>query len=290
MRPTKRLPARETWNREAIQERLSTQYVGRHVHYFESIDSTNRVATELGRQGAAEGTLVIADRQTAGRGRLNRQWLAPAGSSLLMSLLFRPDLSPPQSMRVAMTCSLAIADAIEQTTPLHVRLKWPNDILVNGRKVGGILTELSLNRERLDFVVVGIGLNVNLSFEESLPTCTPEAAPDTSRASLHHLSFSSTSLSRELGREISRLALLKAFLESTERRYSALKAGHFPLREWAERLDTLHKEITVTSEGETLTGHAETVDEDGALLLRLNDGSLKRILAGDVTLRTLKET
>jgi BirA family biotin operon repressor/biotin-[acetyl-CoA-carboxylase] ligase len=280
---------REALNPESIQKGLTTRFVGRNVAYYDSIESTNIEAKALARSGAPAGTLVIADRQTGGRGRLNRQWLAPPGSSLLMSLIFRPELTPTQAARVPMICSLAVIDAIESLTPLSVGLKWPNDILIRGRKAGGILTELGLSGSRLDFAVVGIGLNVNLSFQDSWPEYEADAAPDTSRASVVSLVDRSTSLSRELGHEVSRLELLRRLLVNVETRYEALRRGQQPQLEWSRRLETLNRQVTAGNESEIITGWAEAVDEDGALLLRLTDGSLRRILVGDVTLRSVPE-
>ncbi len=271
---------------ENIRRNLRTKIIGRNVSYFESIDSTNRVAKELAQDGAPEGTLVIADSQTAGRGRLNRQWLAPPGSSLLMSLIFRPQLAPAQATRITMICSLGMVDAIERTTPLWVQIKWPNDIVIKGRKAGGILTELGLKKEQLDFVIVGIGLNVNVDFEDRLPQYPPDMAPDTSRASLNVLASQSTSLSTEAVRHIPRLALLHNLLVAIEKRYQALQAGLTPNEEWSQRLETLNRPVTVTTTDQIITGQTEGVDTDGALIVRLADGSRTRFLAGDVTLRT----
>jgi BirA family biotin operon repressor/biotin-[acetyl-CoA-carboxylase] ligase len=265
---------------------LLTRFMGQNVVYFESVDSTNTVAKDLARRGAPEGTLVIADRQTGGRGRLGRQWLAPAGSSLLMSFVFRPQLPPLQAARVTMICSLAVADAIEDLTPLNVQLKWPNDIIITNRKAGGILTELGLSNEGLDFVVVGIGLNVNVSFEDDQAEHRADAAPDTAQSSLRALIARSTSLSQELGHEVSRLVMLRRLLVAIEDRYEALGRGLLPLDEWRQRLETLGRRVTVSTPGEVITGWAEGVDADGALLLRLPDGHQSRILAGDVTLRS----
>lgn len=276
----------ESLNAENIKRNLATCYVGQNVVCFASTDSTNRVAKELARNGAAEGTLVIADSQTGGRGRLNRQWLAPAGSSLLMSVIFRPQLTPLQTMRVTMVCSLAIADAIEELTALRVQLKWPNDIVIGGRKLAGILCELGLQANQLDFVVVGMGVNVNLDFQDELQQYPADNAPDTAQASLRSLPARSTSLSQELGQPLARLHLLRTLLPRIERRYDRLKAGWVPNDEWKQRLETLHRVVTVTNDQQRITGQAEDVDADGALLLRLPDGSVTRILAGDVTLRT----
>ena len=204
-----------------------------------------------------------------------------------MSLILRPVLAPVLAAQTTMICSLALADAIEATTPLRARLKWPNDILINGRKAAGILTEIGLSGQRLDFVVVGMGLNVNVTFEtESSPAYSPDQAPDTSRVSPAALAATGTSLRRELGCEVPRLALLRRFLIDTETRYEALRRGESPVQEWSRRLETLGRQVTVTGADETVTGWAEGVDANGALLLRRPDGELVVIRAGDVTLRT----
>lgn len=280
------MPEEDKLSIETIRRNLPTGFVGQRVIYYETIDSTNRVAKELARGGAPEGTLVIAEAQTGGRGRLKRQWLSPPGSSLLVSLLFRPKLAPLQAARVTMLCSLAIADAIEQTTPLQARLKWPNDILVQGKKAGGILTELGVHKDRLDFVVVGIGLNVNIAFQDESPVFALDAAPDTSQASLSALADRSTSLLAATGQKVPRLPLLQRFLAQAEVRYLALQAGWRPNDEWSERLATLGQEVAITTPDEVIAGLAEGVDADGALLVRQAGGKLVRIIAGDVTLRT----
>lgn len=276
----------DTLSVEAIRAGLRTHFVGQNIVYFETIDSTNRVAKELARDGAPEGTLVIADAQTGGRGRLNRQWLSPPGSSLLMSLILRPQLTPLQAARVTMICSLSIADAIEQTTPLHVHLKWPNDVLIQGRKTSGILTELGFQSDQLDYVAVGIGLNVNVTFQGESPPFPTDAVSDTSQASLTAFADRGTSLLIETGYRVPRLPLLRQFLVLLERRYLSLKEGWLPNHEWGQRLSTLGSEVTVRMPDKVITGWAESVDADGALLVRLADRSLVRIIAGDVTLRT----
>ncbi len=253
---------------ESIKRGLGTEFIGQSVVYHRSLGSTNDLLKELATQGAPEGTLVIADEQTAGRGRLGRKWLAPPGTSLLMSLLFRPHLASNQAQQLTMICSLAIADAIERLTDLSVDLKWPNDIFIRGKKVGGILTESGAIGELLDYIVVGIGLNVNVDF-----------------STLPELRNMATSLYRELGREVSRLELLWAILEGIEARYKSLRKGKSPHEEWAARLITLACQVQVTTPQEVLVGWAEGVDADGALILRTPDGRRKRILAGDVTLR-----
>ena len=255
---------------EAIRAGLDTRFVGRNLVYLPETGSTNTEARRLAQAGAPEGALVIADYQTAGRGRLDRRWLAPPGSSLLLSLIFRPALAPHQAQRLTMICGLALLEAVEAETGLRLGLKWPNDALIGGRKVAGILTELSLRGAAVDYAVVGMGLNVNLD---------PARLPD-------DLLAPATSLSHELGRPVDRLSLLWAFLRAVERRYLALQAGRSPQAEWARHLVTLGQPVTVSAGGATFGGLAEGVDADGALLVRREDGRVQRVLAGDVTLRT----
>jgi len=254
---------------ESIKRGLKTDLIGQSIAYYSFIGSTNEVLKELAAQGAPEGTLVIADEQTAGRGRLGRKWLAPPGTSLLMSLLFRPDLAPDQAQRLTTICSLATADAIEGLTGLPAGLKWPNDICIRGRKAGGILTESGTTGGRLDYVIVGMGLNVNLAV-----------------SALPELSGIATSLFQELGREVSRLELLWKILAGIEMRYESLRRGKSPHEEWAARLINLGRQVQVTTPRGVLAGWAEGVDADGALILRTSDGQRQRILAGDVTLRS----
>jgi BirA family biotin operon repressor/biotin-[acetyl-CoA-carboxylase] ligase len=253
---------------ESIKLGLKTELIGQNIVYYPSLGSTNDLLKELAAQGTPEGTLVIADEQTAGKGRLGRKWLAPPGTSLLLSLLFRPELAPNQAQRLTMICSLAIADAIEELTGLSVGLKWPNDIFIRGKKAGGILTESVTTGGRLDCVVVGMGLNVNLDI-----------------STLPELRGMATSLSQELGREVSRPELLWRILEGIEIRYKSLKRGESPHEEWAARLINLARQVQVTTPQGVLVGWAEGVDVDGALILRTSDGQHQRILAGDVTLR-----
>ncbi len=256
---------------KAMSEGLGTRVTGRNLFYWPEIGSTNDEARRLAGEGAPEGTLVIADYQTRGRGRLDREWAAPPGSSLLMSLVFRPELEAHQVQRLTMSCGLAVVDAIEQETGLRAGLKWPNDILIAGAKAGGMLTEIELDGAQVEYAIVGIGLNVNLD---------PALLPG-------DLSVPATSLRHELGSEVARLPLLWALLQRIEHRYTALKAGHSPHGEWASRLVTLGKPVSVSGSGTVLEGVAEGVDADGALLVRAGDGRVERVLAGDVSLRNL---
>lgn len=255
---------------EVIAAALRTHWVGRPTVFRKTTGSTNDELKQLAAQGATEGTLVVADAQLCGRGRMGRKWVAPAQSSLLFSLLFRPAfLLPDRAQWVTMACALAVAEAVHEVTSLRSDLKWPNDVQLCGKKLAGILTELGISEEnKIDWIVVGVGLNVNIDFSR-----------------LPELRDVAISLSEAIGRPIARLPLLTSLLFRVERRYEALRAGYNPVSEWAERLLPLGQEVTVIAPGDTFSGVAEAVDEAGALLLRLADGRIVRILAGDVTLQ-----
>ncbi len=247
-----------------ILDGLRTRLLGQHIVLYETIGSTNAVAKTLAQQGAAEGTMVIAEGQTAGRGRLGRSWLAPRGTSLLFSLIFRPDLPIRRAQGLTMICGLAIREAIREVTGLPAQLKWPNDVMLRGRKAGGILTEVSSHGEDLDYAVVGIGLNVNLPVN-ALPA-----------------EFRATSISHELGHAVSRVGLLQVALRHVEQRYSALQDGKWPVKDWAAALQTLGQRVELHTEQGIWQGLATAVDAEGALLLRLDSGQLKRVLVGDI--------
>jgi BirA family biotin operon repressor/biotin-[acetyl-CoA-carboxylase] ligase len=261
--------------------------VGQKVYYWPAVNSTNDELKRLAEEGEAEGMLAITDEQLAGRGRLKRTWVAPAGSSLLVSLLFRPAfLAPTQAQQLTMICSLAAADAVVEVTGLRPALKWPNDLLLEGRKLAGVLTELGFETgpdsvdaayhegTGLAWVVVGMGLNVNVDFSSQAIRRT---WPD--------LKNTAISLAMAQGRSVSRLDLLKRYLLNVETRYDRLRAGRSPHQEWAARLSTLGRVVVVTAPDGVYQGIADSVDETGALLLRQSDGQMRQILTGDVTLR-----
>jgi BirA family biotin operon repressor/biotin-[acetyl-CoA-carboxylase] ligase len=185
-----------------------------------------------------------------------------------MSLLLCPRLAPMQAQRLTMICSLATVEAIGRVSGLRAEIKWPNDIQIAGKKVGGVLTELGLSARQLDYAIVGIGLNVNLDVVALPELMTP-----------------ATSLMTEAGRPVSRLDLLMALLEEAEMRYDRLQEGWSPHAEWREHLATLGQPVRAGTPEEVIEGVAEDVDADGALLVRIHDGTLRRVLVGDVTLR-----
>jgi BirA family biotin operon repressor/biotin-[acetyl-CoA-carboxylase] ligase len=261
----------------AINDALDTLIFGRTLVLLPVTSSTNDVARDLAGGGAPEGTVVVTEEQTAGRGRLGRPWLAPPGTCLLFSILFRPHLPLTSSGELTMLCALAGADAVEEAAGLPVQLKWPNDLIVANphsdpesaawRKIAGLLNETEADGGHVSYTVVGLGVNVNVR-PETLPTLAPDA----------------TSILAESGRMAERATLLAAILAGVEQRYKALQSGTSPHSEWAARLATLGQPVQALTGGRALNGVAEAVDEDGALLLRTPDGALHRLLAGVVSL------
>jgi len=261
-----------------LQAAIRTSLFGRNLLYLERTGSTNSVASDAAREGAPEGTVVVAAEQTAGRGRLGRRWAAPAGTCLLCSVLFRPDLPLTRVQCLTMVCALAAADAIASLTGLPAALKWPNDLVVPAgpgshpaggwRKLAGLLTETGLSGERVEYVVVGIGINLNVP-AEILPTLAPDA----------------TSLLAETGHPVDIPELLGSILDGIERRYGLLCEGESPHPEWAARLVTLGQVVEASTRAGKVVGVAEAVDDTGALLLRTPDRCVHRLVAGDVTLR-----
>jgi len=225
------------------------------------------VARREARQGAIEGTVVTADEQTAGKGRVRRVWLSPRGS-IAVSLILYPEKSClPYLMMLA---SLAVVHSIKAITGLEAQIKWPNDVLFNGKKVCGILMENEVKGNKVAYAIIGIGINVNLRLADF-----PEILP------------AATSLADELGKDVSRVDVIRRLLVEFERLYLALPAGEPVYQEWRDRLVTLGRGVLVKSGRTILEGIAESVARDGSLLLRHSNGSSTKIVAGDVSLRDL---
>jgi BirA family biotin operon repressor/biotin-[acetyl-CoA-carboxylase] ligase len=229
------------------------------IHYFPEIDSTMDAARELAKEGAEEGTIVIAEVQTRGRGRLSREWLSPEGG-IYFTVILRPRISPAYAPRINLMAAVAVAATIRKLFGLKAELKWPNDVLVAGKKVCGILAEMDAEMDVVNFVNVGIGINAN--------TPVPK------------FNKTATSLSDELGRQVSRREFLRALLTEMDKRQARLMKSEL-LQEWRNLSGTLNKRVSITSLGEEVTGQAVDIDATGALLLKSKDGSLKTVLVGD---------
>lgn len=240
--------------------------MGRHVLYFDTVGSTMDEAVALAEEGADEGTVVIAEVQTAARGRFDRRWVTAQGRDVTFSVVLRP--RPAQLSQVNMAAALAVADAVLRLTGLAPTIKWPNDVRIGGRKVAGILIETAMEAEELRHAVVGIGLNVNLD-----PSEFPE------------ISSIATSLLAETGGPMDRATVALALLECTDDRYAAVRRGRSLTDEWAARLDTLGQTVRVRWGERVLEGRATAVDESGNLQLTAPDGSTTTVVAGEVTLQ-----
>ena len=258
----------------AIESALCGQTIGQRIVYRASTGSTNDDAKALAAAGEPEGTVILADEQTAGRGRAGKsRWITPAATSIAASILLRPSLAPDRLGLLAMIAGLAAVAAVRQTTGLDVSLKWPNDVLAGDRKVGGILVESGLGASGIAFAVIGIGLNGNLRAADL--------------GSLPDAAVGPTTLFEATGRSIEREALLIALLQALDARYAQLIAGGSTtlLRDYRAALSTLGQPVTVTGAGTTTHGTAEDVTDSGALILRLPNGSRCELAYGEVTVR-----
>jgi BirA family biotin operon repressor/biotin-[acetyl-CoA-carboxylase] ligase len=247
-----------------------TKVIGRDIRVFEQTTSTNDVIEKLARDGVREGVVVFAESQTRGRGRLGRKWISPGRKGLWFSVLLRPDLRPQETTQMTVASATALRRAIEAVTGLQLEIKWPNDILIRGKKVAGILTELSAELDRVRHVILGIGVDVNLSAGE-FP------------AELRKLA---TSLRIETGRVISRAELATRILRELDADYARICGGGFAkvADEWEAHCKTIGRDVAIQIGERRIRGRAESLDDDGALLLRTEHGHLERVIGGDVTL------
>jgi len=260
--PDKMLASEIKWN-------LKTEVIGAEIHFYESLGSTNTVAYELAEQGAREGAVVIADEQTKGKGRLGRSWISPAEGGIYLSCILRPDILPNEVSEITLVAAVSAVKAVRKFSGLDALIKWPNDILVSDRKVAGILTELKGESDRVDFIILGLGINVNTS-RKALPA---------GGTSLKEESKSSA--------DFSRVELVKILLKELETEYMKFKKNGFEAvkSELRSYSCALGRHVSVTaSGGKKISGKAVDINENGALVIKMNDGSRRAFLSGDVTL------
>jgi BirA family biotin operon repressor/biotin-[acetyl-CoA-carboxylase] ligase len=259
-------------NVDRLQEGLRTRRFGRTILFLREVGSTNDLAKELASYGVVEGTVVVAETQTAGRGRLGREWVSPKGG-LWFSVILKPKLKPAEAVGLVFVAGLAVAEALRELYAVQVETKWPNDVLLKGRKVCGILSEMSTVGEKVNYVTVGVGVNANFDVEKAFP---------------EELRANATSLENELGRKVKLEELFKALLEKLENVYELfLKEGFAPvLGKWKTYAGFLGSQVEVTSGTEKWVGLASDVGNDGALVMKLGDGTVKRVFVGDATLRS----
>ena len=259
-------------SKEKIESCLNTDIFGKNIYCYEEVDSTNTVLRKLSEEGACTGTLVTCESQSAGRGRRGRIWVSPEGTNIYMSLLVKPEFNPEKSRMLTLVMALSVCKAIEKSTGLKSEIKWPNDIVVNNKKVTGILTEMILNKDKGPFVIIGTGINVN---QKDFPDEIKEMA---------------TSLKLESGKEENReeiTALAMNFFEEIYNEFLQAEDLSHIRSEYESYLVNKDKEVLVLCEKEPYKGRALGIDNEGELLVKREDGSIEKVYAGEVSVRGL---
>jgi BirA family biotin operon repressor/biotin-[acetyl-CoA-carboxylase] ligase len=254
-----------------IRDGLKTAAFGRErIDYFAQTDSTNVRARAIAAEGAPEGTVVVAEEQLQGKGRRGRAWYSPAGEGICVSVILRPRVQPYEAPQLVLMTAVAAAETLLAHAAVPVAIKWPNDILVGGKKIAGILTEMSVDMDRIDYIIIGLGLNVN----------TPAAGLPPEIAGI------ATSLCAETGRVFSRAELLQTYLEKLEGYYALFRERNFePIRErWLDLSKIIGRQVKIAGVESTYEGEVVDIDPNGFLILKSPDGTTQRILAGDVSL------
>jgi BirA family biotin operon repressor/biotin-[acetyl-CoA-carboxylase] ligase len=261
------------WNEESLKNNLAGNLIGNKIYYYPEIGSTNDEAYRLGMEGTPEGTVVIADCQTKGKGRVQRVWHSPAGTNIYTSIILRPQIKTAAAPQISLVAGVVVAELLEQFCPDHVELKWPNDVLVNGKKICGILAQMKTAADQVDFVVIGIGINVNIR-QNQFPADICDIA---------------TSLSAETKREILREDLIISLYENFAKWYKKLlQDGFASIKEqWLSYAAIIGRNVQVSYFNETLTGKVLGIDDSGALILLDSHGKTISVTAGDATI--LKE-
>lgn len=260
--------APENITADKISFGLKTEFMGRSIHYEEKVDSTQKIAHRLATDGAVEGTVVVAEEQTLGRGRLDRRWHSPKYTGIWMSIILKPNLPMHKAPQLTLVTAVAVVQAIEDITGLQPQIKWPNDILINGKKVTGILTELQADADRINAIIIGIGINVNQKLEDF---------PD-------ELLEIATSLSVESGQVISRAGLMQAVFARLEKLYlTYLKDGFYPIKLlWESYALSIGKNIIARTVTGDIAGKALGITDDGVLKIKLEAGEIRHVYSADI--------
>jgi BirA family biotin operon repressor/biotin-[acetyl-CoA-carboxylase] ligase len=251
-----------------LRQGLAAKRLGGIFHYFPELDSTNIYARQLAENGAREGEIVIAEAQTQGRGRLGRRWQSPPFANLYFSVILRPQLPPAHAPQITLMAAVALAETVESFIRQSSTIKWPNDILVGGKKLAGILTEAACDSERLHYVILGVGVNLNYRLA---------AMPDEIRAR-------ATSVAELNGKSVSRESFLRRLIHDLDRCYGELEEAGFSslAPRWEAHFGLRGQRVRVENFDQNVTGWARGIDRDGALLVEDELGAVKRVIAGDV--------
>jgi BirA family biotin operon repressor/biotin-[acetyl-CoA-carboxylase] ligase len=264
------LTAPDLLHPDDLKSRLGeTRVVGRDIRVFQETTSTSDVIEKLARDGVKQGAVAFAETQSKGRGRHGRTWLSPAGKGLWFSILLRPKMPPHQATQLTVGSAVAVRRAIHPIVGAGLEIKWPNDILIHGKKVAGILTELSAELDMIRHLTLGIGIDVNVPLDDFPP----------------ELQKTATSLRIECGKQVDRPALAVAILRELDNVYAQIESGRFDriADEWEEHCSTLGRRVRIRVGTHEIIGQAEALGDDGALLLRTEHGRLERIIGGDLT-------
>ena len=262
------------WNLEVLEKSLAGEFIGRPLYYYPETGSTNDEVFRLGGCGSPEGTAVIADSQTKGKGRLQRLWHSPPGSNIYTSILLRPTFAPDQAPRISIAAGVAVAEILSEYCQGLVQLKWPNDVLLNKKKACGILAQMKTSADGIDFVVLGIGINANIGYHQLPPDIRTIA----------------TSLTIETGREIDRLELIISLYENIAKWYKELtQRGFDAIKEkWLNLAPMISQNVQVMFRDEVVSGKALGLDDDGSLIILTVNNETVKVSAGDATI--LKES
>lgn len=252
---------------------LNTAVIGRKILYFDSIDSTNLYAKKAAETDFHDGTVVVADEQTAGKGRLGRHWVSSKGKGVWMTIMLKPDIDPSDAAKTTLLAACAVCRAVEKCCGLAATIKWPNDVVYGGRKLCGILTEMSAEGEQIRFLIIGIGINANFNTDDF-----PEDLADVA-----------TSIKRELGMDIPRKMLAAEVINEFEAAYRVFISQNGNIRpfieEYKKRSAVIGKDVRVIYKKEEVIGKAVDITEEGQLVILMQDGSRREILSGEVSVR-----
>lgn len=264
------------FNGYEIASNLGTETIGKKILYFESIDSTNNYAKKMALEGAEEGLAVVAGSQSDGRGRLGRKWNSPSGAGIYMSIILKPALLPEEVQIITLAASVAVVEAISRITGIKPGIKWPNDVLLEDKKICGILTEMNSEIERVNFIVLGIGINYNLQHDEFPAELADKATSLSAYAGDHGINI----------KKLSRLEIVRAVLQEMDKIYCLIpKHGHAEIIDkWKEYSVTLGREVRIISGETEYSAVAEDLTDDGKLIVRCNDGSARLVQSGEVSL------
>jgi len=261
---------------EEIIACLKTKWVGHHIHYLKEASSSNEIGKTLADQGCADGMVVVAEEQTRGKGRLARGWFSPMGCGVWCSVILRPPFLPSEASKCTLLAAVAVIKAINRYKGVNAKIKWPNDVLLEGKKMVGILTEMSAEFGKINYIVIGTGINTNVP-----PSIIPEELKD--------LAISVADVAEE---PVRRVQVLADYLKNIEDLYeTVLKEGFGPvLDEWKKYSDTIGQSVKVIAPDKTYFGTAVDIDQDGLLIVKKKDGTLEKVIAGDVSIRPASAT